>query len=144
MIFTTSKLKFIGQPKQTSSSSLIVYQNGGSGVFSDVSSLTKKLNNTIYNDFNSSSIKKALKLPSIKPPSLSQIEKEGKLLISKGLSPQQILNNVVIPAPYEVKKTMIHSLLMLRSTTPIVAETTLKIFPLTMAFLYLVEFAIKN
>lgn len=144
MIFTTNKLKFIGEPKHTSSSSLIVSQNGGSGVFSDVSSLTKKLNNTIYNDFNSSSIKKALKLPSIKPPSLSQIEKQGKLLISKGLTPQQILNSVIIPAPYEVKKTMIHSLLMLRTTTPIVAETTLKIFPLSMAFLYLVEFAIKN
>jgi len=138
MIFTVSKLKFIGEP---SSASL---QSGGASVFNNVSSLSKKLNNTVYEDFTSINKNILVKMEPIKLPSLSQIEKQSKMLISKGLNAEQILGSIVIPAPYKVKKTIIHSLLVLRTTTPIVAETTLKIFPLSMAFLYLVEFAIKN
>lgn len=138
MIFTVSKLKFIGEP---SSDSL---QKGGASVFNNVSSLSKKLNNTVYEDFTSINKNILLKMDSIKVPSLSQIEKQSRILISKGLNAEQILGSIVIPAPYKVKKTIIHSLLVLRTTTPIVAETTLKIFPLSMAFLYLIEFAIKN
>ena len=85
-----------------------------------------------------------LSLPVVTVPSMSELKNQMDNMISQNINVEKILNSIVIPAPYELKKLILDILMMLRSMAPGAAELGNKVVPLTMCAIYFVEYAIKT
>jgi len=159
-IFVLGKVKFIGEPTKT----MLVDQKAG-GIFDflgfsgettndlpglpglpDVSAIGKAIGDAMepLAPPSFSKINKMLSLPVVTVPSMSELKNQMDNMISQNINVEKILNSIVIPAPYELKKLILDILMMLRSMAPGAAELGNKVVPLTMCAIYFVEYAIKT
>jgi hypothetical protein len=133
VIVVLSKIRFIGET-----------QTGGFNM-KDIEDITKNIHNTISTNITNTvqRINSALKIPTIKSPSLAELN----IISTKSISPRanihKELGKIVFPAPFILKTSALDTLFLLKSSIPAATEITYKIFPLTMAMIYLIEYTMK-
>lgn len=133
VIIVLSKIRFIGE-----------VQTGGFNI-KQIENITQNIHETVSANITDTvdRIGAALKIKKIKLPSLVELNLDTSKEINPNANIHTELSKIVFPAPFILKTSTLDTLFLLKSSIPAATEITYKIFPLTMALIYLVEYTMK-
>ena len=133
VIIVLSKIRFIGE-----------VQTGGFNI-KQIENITQNIHETVSANITDTvdRIGAALKIKKIKLPSLVELNLDNSKEINPNANIHTELSKIVFPAPFILKTSTLDTLFLLKSSIPAATEITYKIFPLTMALIYLVEYTMK-